>query len=221
MNNTRITGGVYLVINPTILKETLVAKLTAALQGGINVVQIWNKWNADTNKADIITTICQLCNPYNVPVLINADWKLLNQFPMLSGVHFDEIPDNYELIKRTIEREIIAGITCGNNINTAQWAIENKLSYISFCSIFPSASAGICEIVHPDIINKVRELSKMPIFIAGGITPENITSLKSTFPFDGVAVVSAVMKAENPATKVKEYKSVLTHNKYQHDYKNN
>lgn len=61
----------------------------------------------------------------------------------------------------------------------------------------------------------------MPIFVVGGITVENIVSLKNTIPFDGVAVISVIMKADNPMIKVKKHNTILTDNTKKHDSKNN
>jgi len=210
MNSTqKITGGVYLVINPSTQKGILIAKLEAALNGGISVVQIWNKWDKDTGKTEIVTAICTVCKAYNVPVLINEDWTLLQQYPLLDGVHFDKIPSDYGNIKRSINQEFIAGITCGNDMKNVYWAIEKQLDYISFCSLFPSSSAGSCEIVTPSIITSTRLLTDMPIFIAGGITPENIVGLRQTIPFDGVAVVGGIFKSDDPMQQTKEYVNAL------------
>lgn len=222
MSNTKkITGGVYLVVNPSIQKDILLTKLKLALDGGISVVQIWNKWNEPVSKTEIITVICNLCKTYNVPVLINEDWKLLQNFPLLDGVHFDKIPDDYNNIKRSINRGFITGITCGNDLKNVYWAIENQLGYISFCSMFPSLSAGTCEIVAPAIINDTRLLTDIPIFIAGGITPESIAALTHTIPFDGVAVVGGILKSDDPLQQTKEYVNALQQKLKKDDLKNN
>lgn len=210
MNNPgKITGGIYLVINPSVQKETLIAKLTSALVGGINILQVWNKWDEAVNKTEIINAICNNCKSYHVPVLVNEDWTLLQQHPFLNGVHFDRIPDDYEAIKKEVNREFITGITCGNDLKNVHWAIENQLDYISFCSMFPSASAGSCEIVSPSIINDTRQLTDIPIFIAGGVTPENTAVLAQSISFDGIAVVGGIFKADDPMLQTKKYINAL------------
>ena len=208
-NSGKITGGIYLVLNPSIEKEILIAKLTSALAGGISVVQVWNKWEETVNKTEIINAICNICRINNVPVLVNEDWTLLQQCPFLNGVHFDNIPADYEAIKKEVNREFITGITCGNDLKNVYWAIENRLDYISFCSMFPSGSAGCCEIVSPSIINETRQLTDMPIFIAGGVTPENTEVLAQSIPFDGIAVVGGIFKADDPMLQTRKYINAL------------
>jgi len=52
----------------------------------------------------------------------------------------------------------------------------------------------------------------MPIFLAGGIRPENIGKLKE-LSFDGIAVISGVMGSDNPDEAVREYVKQLKANK--------
>jgi thiamine-phosphate pyrophosphorylase len=206
----KITGGIYLVLNPAIDEATLLAKLQSALQGGIQVVQIWNNWQPDADKPALIKKIAAICAPYHIPLLINQDWKLLRDVPELDGIHFDAIPGSLSLIRDAVSRPFITGITCTGSLDTVAWAEDNGLNYVSFCSMFPSSSAGSCDIVTPLTVKRARVLTAMPLFVAGGITPQNIISLKKLTPFDGVAVISGIMSADDPEQKVKQFKEALS-----------
>lgn len=46
----------------------------------------------------------------------------------------------------------------------------------------------------------------MPIFLAGGIKPENIKLLRK-LDFDSVAVISGIMGAKNPTAAAQDYYS--------------
>ncbi|UOE49107.1 thiamine phosphate synthase [Mucilaginibacter sp. SMC90] len=220
-NTPKITGGIYLVLNPAIDEAILLAKLKSALLGGIQVVQIWNNWQPAADKPALIEKIAAICKPYAVPLLINADWTLLRDVPALDGIHFDNIPASLSLIQNTVSRPFLTGITCSENLQTVAWAQDNHLDYVSFCSMFPSSSAGICNIVMPATVKRARLLTGMPIFVAGGITPQNIPGLKKLTPFDGVAVISGILSAEDPEQKVKEFKNALSINPTQHATENN
>jgi len=205
----KITGGIYLVLNPAMDQNLLLAKLAAALTGGIQVVQIWNNWQPDANKLALVEAIASLCLPYHVPLLINEDWELLTRCPHLQGVHFDSIPADLVTIKAAIGRPFLTGITCPGNLDTVTWADANGLDYVSFCSMFPSASAGDCSIVMPATVRQARAITSIPLFVSGGITPENLVLLKKEIPFDGVAVISGILSAPHPEEKVKQYQHAL------------
>jgi thiamine-phosphate pyrophosphorylase len=216
----KITGGVYLVINPAIDEDKLLGKLQAALSGGIEVVQIWNNWSPGANKRVLIEKVASLCKPHHVPLLINQDWVLLRDIPALDGIHFDTVPASISLIRDTVNRSFISGITCTGSLDTVAWAEDNGLDYVSFCSMFPSSSAGSCDIVTPLTVKRARTLTAMPLFVAGGITPQNIISLKKTTPFDGIAIISGIMSADDPEQKVKQFKLALSANPTQHATQN-
>jgi thiamine-phosphate pyrophosphorylase len=206
---SQITGGIYLVLDPAMNQGLLLAKLAAALTGGLQVVQIWNNWLPGADKLKLIEAIAILCQPYNVPLLINEDWQLLAQSPYLQGVHFDNIPAEFNVIKAAVGKPFLAGITCSGSLDTVIWANENHLDYISFCAMFPSPSAGNCDIVMPATVRQARNITTMPIFVSGGITPENISLLKMETPFNGVAVISGILSADHPQQKVQLYKDAL------------
>lgn len=205
-----ITGGIYLVLDPSINKSKLFKKLEQALDGGVEIIQIWNHWPdsfSQSNKKDLIDEILKITKNYGGPVLINDDWTLLKNTD-LDGIHFDETPEDFEQIKNEIEREFIAGITCSNNLEIIQWADDHDFDYISFCSMFPSSSVDSCEIVRPDTVQKAREITDLPLFVSGGITPENLSELND-IEFQGVAVISGILNSESPRESANVYKQKL------------
>jgi thiamine-phosphate pyrophosphorylase len=207
-----ITGGVYLVLDPTIDKELLIKKLSAAVKAKLQVVQIWNNWLPGADRLGLIEVIAGICHPYQIPLFINDDWRLLATCPFLDGVHFDHIPADFEIIKHTIGKPFLAGITCSGNLDAVVWADANGLNYVSFCAMFPSSSAGSCDIVMPATVRQARLITQLPFFVSGGITVENISSLKKETPFDGVAIISGILSADDPQQKVQQYKTALSIN---------
>lgn len=209
INRKHITGGLYLVINPALEFDILLQKLAAALAGGIDIVQIWNNWPGGLDKLSFISKIASMCRPYEIPLLINQEWSLLLDTTDLDGVHFDTFPDMLLTIREAVARDIIIGVTCSGNLETVQLAQENKLDYISFCSMFPSSSAGSCAIVMPETVRLAGEITNLPIFISGGITPENAMLLKEKTAFDGIAVISGILSAKNPEKQARAYQNIL------------
>lgn len=206
--NQKISGGLYLVVDPK-PGLSILPRVECALRGGVDIIQLWNNWNSGDQRSELILGICSMSQRYGVPVLINENWQLLNDFP-LDGIHFDQIPKNWNEIKEKLNRPFMAGITCGNEENNIAWAINNNLDYISFCSMFPSTSATSCELINPAIIKLTRQRSDIPIFVSGGITPKNISSLLS-LGINGVAIISGILKAENSEMAAAEFKRSLQH----------
>jgi len=208
MERQKITGGIYLVLDPSMEKSLLLDRLRGALEGGVQLVQIWDNWPIGfdkSKKSELVHRITYIARPFKVPVLINEEWELLLGCD-LAGVHFDQVPGNYDSIKAAIPPETIVGITCGNDLKIVEWADQQRMDYISFCAMFPSRSAGECEIVSPDTIRKARSLTDIPLFVSGGITPENISQLKE-LDIAGIAVISGILSQTDP----KEAASIYNH----------
>lgn len=204
-----IKRGLYLVVDPALELNMLLEKLKSALSGGIQVLQIWNNFRKESDRLFIVEKISRLCKPYSIPVLINEDWSLLLQTKDIDGVHFDCLPDDLQSIRDVIGRPIITGVTCSGNLDIVSLANKNGLDYISFCSMFPSSSAGSCSLVPPETVLQAGKLTRLPIFISGGMTPENTASLKKEIPFDGVAAISGILNAANPRQEVEAYQIAL------------
>lgn len=210
MEPQKITGGVYLVLDPCLERNVLFGKLKQALDGGVEALQIWNNWPASftlTDKHEFINELRKITSEYSIPVVINEEWELLRTTD-LDGIHFDGIPDQYQQLKSNIDRDFIAGITCGNYLNIVRWAEENELDYISFCSMFPSASVDSCEIVRPETIRKARKITRLPLFVSGGLTPENIPQLTGLH-IDGIAVISGILSSGFPQEAASHYRQAL------------
>lgn len=208
-----IKGGLYLVVNPDMEENELMSKMEKAIQGGIDVVQVWNNWKDGQDKEGLLKAICRVVQSRHLPVIINEEWEMMLRTPV-DGVHFDSIPPDLDTIRQKIGRPFLCGLTCGNDVSRVQWAEENGLTYISFCSLFPSPSAGECEIVKKETVQQARRLTSLPIFLAGGITLDNIQELADT-GMNGIALISAIMNADDPQLATEAFKKQLEKSKHE------
>ena len=211
----KMSSGIYLIIDPSMDELILLNKLRLCLKEKLAAVQIWDNFNSARNILESINKICELCHAKNIPVLINNRWELINSY-LLDGVHFDNIPQNYDEIKKVVNRPFISGLTCSNDLTIVEWASVNKLDYISFCSMFPSKTANSCEIVNFNTIHEAAKHYKLPTYLAGGIKPENMHQLEQ-LNYTGIAVVSGIMRTNTPHESIKTYQEKLK----QHENRNN
>lgn len=196
-------SGIYLILDPAMDKILLLDKLKILIYEEIIAVQIWDNFKLGVNELDLIQEIVQICHSQNIPVFINNRWEFLAS-TQLDGVHLDKIPQDFFEIKNACKIETMWGITCNNDIGVVQWAADNEFDYISFCSMFPSSTANSCDLVRFDIIQEASRISTIPIFLAGGIKPENV-SLLNELPYSGIVLVSGVMNEEQPQKAIKKY----------------
>lgn len=202
-----ILKGVYIVVDPLMDENKIIQQLEKIKNEKISAVQIWNNPKVENIKNSLIDNIIRVFQNTPTPILINDQWKLLENHD-LDGVHFEKLPEDWERIREEISKPFIKGLTLQNDLTSVPLFNELNFDYLSFCSLFPSPTADQCEIVSQDTVEKCRKLTSKPIFLAGGINLENIQSIQH-LPADGIAVVSSIMNAENPLEKLKEYNNIL------------
>ncbi len=212
----KIQSGVYLIVDPSANRDQLLNTLEKIVHEKIAAVQIWDNFLPNETPLPFIIQVLHLCHSQNIPVLINNRWELLKSIN-LDGVHFDEKPHDIFCLKRELERDLIIGITCNNDLSVVRWAHQKRLDYISFCSMFPSSTANSCGLVNFDTIRSAQEITDIPIFLAGGINPANMHKL-ATLKFSGVAVVSGIMNAADPLNQLKSYQEKIKETKNEIKY---
>lgn len=195
-----LKNGIYLIVDPAMDEKILLEKIDRIVGSPIVAVQIWDNFQTGQSIETLVWQIHKRCSPAGIPVIINNRWEYLQHTP-LDGIHFDQIPLDLAALRAAIARPFITGLTCSNDLSLVQWAADNQLAYISFCSMFPSATATSCELVDFQTVREARQLFKNPIFLAGGIRPHNLRQL-TDLHYDGIAVVSGIMDADHPAAAI-------------------
>jgi len=207
MKNQTIQSGIYLIIDPSMDEEILFSKLNLIVKEKIAAIQIWDNFKENQNIEELLLRIYAKTSLHNIPLLINNRWEILKQIP-LDGIHFDEIPENFNEIKKEINRDFITGITCNNDLSTIEYPEKHQYDYISFCSMFPSKTANSCELVNFETVQKAKSIFSGKIFLAGGIDLNTIENLDK-LDYDGIAVVSGIMSADNPSETIKKYQQKI------------
>lgn len=208
MNNVRkITGGLYLVIDPSMERTVLLHTLQQVLEEEVAAVQIFDQFDSMADPLELVKEVIRLCHNKQIPVLMNNHWEWLMEAD-LDGIHFDRLPEHFDSLRKQIQRPFITGVTCNNDLSVIVEAIRMQVDYISFCSMFPSTTSNSCELVEFETVQQARRLTSIPLFLAGGIRPANMAELKS-LPYDGVAVVSGIMSAPDPGSAIRQYLNQL------------
>lgn len=197
---------IYLNIDPSMELAELCSKLNLILKNKVYAVQIWDNFKKEENIEIIINKIKLICNVNKVPIIIKNRLELLHKFD-LDGIHFDKIQTNFNSIKNQIINKI-KGITLSNNLNNIAWLNNNDFNYISFCSMFPSNTTNSCEFVNFETITNASKSFNNKIFLAGGISLENINKLNE-LEYDGIALISGIMNSINPNETFKSYNKHL------------
>lgn len=199
--------GLYLVVNPAPGTDAVLEKVDAAIRGGVSVLQVWNNWGADQDPTAFVQAAIALAQPHGVPVLVHERPDLLAT-TAADGIHYDTATLTPAEIRASAGRRVLYGITAGNNLGRVHWARLEGADYVSFCSVFASPSAGVCELVDLETISAARRLGGIAIFASGGITPEN-TGRVIGAGANGVAVISGILGADDPEAAARRYRAAI------------
>ena len=182
-----------------------------AVKGGAQLVQLRAK---DASEQQIIAAteaIQQKITPYNALLLIN-DMPQTSQKNYGNGVHLGQ-EDISPIEARTIlGKEAIIGLTI-HSYDEALNAPYECIDYVGLGAMFPSISKLMQDVMDFDQLQKItqhiRTKSDCAIFGVGGIDQDNMDQLQQ-YNLDGIAIIAAISKADDPAAISREIKHKLS-----------
>ncbi len=212
----------YLVTDSTqaILEDKdLASVVEAAVEGGVTVVQYRDKKSETASLIRMGKRLRAITKKYNVPLLIN-DHVGVAQAVGADGVHIGQEDMDLETAQKILGPDAIIGVTA-NNLSEAEVAARGGASYLGIGTVYATptkedtksiiGTAGVKDILH--------RLSTMaltiPTVAIGGINASNVQRIifqseSPTKGLDGVAVVSAIMAAQDPKAAASRLKSLIS-----------
>lgn len=203
---TRLQG-LCLVVDPSVPHRRLVDIVEKSLKGGVDLLQLWKPRGDSLEIRGLARELLNLAKDYDVPLLINNDLQLAKAVEA-NGVHFDGYDVTPSDARKALNEQSIVGYTVGNDLSWIKWAETGGADYMSFCSVFPSISAIQCEIIPLRTLRSAKSLTDMPVFASGGITLSNAHLVLET-GVDGIAVISAILKASDPEQAAESFKAII------------
>ncbi len=195
--------GLYLVVSPILPTDALLFAVERALEGGVDIVQFLSEQeNSEVRK--VAVKLAELTQGRDKPFLINTDIALAKEV-QADGVHFDNLETAPAEVREALGENCIVGYTVNADMEKIRWAENVGANYVSFCSVFQTCTSSHCPIVPLEKISAARAETVLSMFAAGGINLENVKKVLAT-GVDGVAVTSALLRAENPKQTAMAFK---------------
>jgi thiamine-phosphate pyrophosphorylase len=188
----------YLVTSPS---EHLEARVEAALQGGVTLVQYRDKDADDLTRLQQGEQIKHLCQKYNALFVVNDRVDLAVALDA-DGVHLGQQDIPIALARQILGHNRLVGRSthCPEDLHRA---LEEGADYIGVGPVYETptkpgrAAAGI------DYVHYAAAHATVPWFAIGSINTENLVEVLEA-KAERVAVVRAIMEAENP-TLITQY----------------
>lgn len=117
------------------------------------------------------------------------------------AVEADGLHVGQEDLPAAVARRLLPGRLLGVSSHSPQQAAQAQADgadYVAIGSIFPTGTKAAFELVGLEAIRRARPLVSAPLVAIGGITLANVRQVIEAGA-DGVAVISAIGQAEDPA----------------------
>ncbi|GBF80046.1 thiamine phosphate synthase [Aphanothece sacrum] len=193
----------YLVTSP---HDNLFSIVEKALQGGLNLVQYRDKNTDDIIKLETAKILCQLCHKYEALFIMN-DRVDIALAVNADGVHLGQQDIPIALARQIIGPNRIIGRSTTNEQEMAK-AITEGADYIGVGPVYSTPTKAGKKAAGLTYVNYATNTAKITWFAIGGIDTININEVINAGAKQ-IAVVRAIMEAENPTIITKKLLSQL------------
>lgn len=186
--------GLYVITDQQLMPaERFCDMAEAALSAGARLIQYRDKSRDTGKRLEQARQLRRLCNQYNALLIINDDIELTQKCEA-DGIHIGKDDASLSEVRRQLGADYIIGVSCYNDSELAQRAIESGADYIAFGSFFGSQIKPDAPRASTQLIAQVKSTHSTPVCCIGGINRENCGELVSQGA-DMLAVISDVFDA--------------------------
>lgn len=181
--------------------EQFVDKVEKALRSGVTLLQLREKNKTGREFYHEALAVKKLADKYNVPLIINDRIDIALAVDA-AGVHVGQSDIPVAQARRLLGADKIVGATT-KTLEQAAQAVQEGADYLGVGAMFPTTTKVITVPTSKATLCEICEAVDIPVVAIGGINIDNIGTLAGC-PIDGVAVVSAIMKAQDAAKATAE-----------------
>lgn len=205
-----IIKGLYAVTPDEPDTDALLAKVEAALLGGINILQYRNKQANHKLLTQQAQAILPLCRQYNVPLIINDSVKLCLTLDA-DGVHIGEEDGNLSEVRTRLGPNKILGASCYNRFDLALTAQQAGADYVAFGACFASTTKPNAPVASLDLFKLAQAQLHIPTVAIGGITLTNVLQAIDAGA-SAIAVINAIFNSSDVKLSTQQFAQLFDTN---------
>jgi len=194
MKRSRISG-IYAITPDTEDTAQLIANVSAALAGGIRLVQYRNKSGSAQLRRYQCEALLERVQAVSATLIVNDDTQLALDM-RASGVHLGKGDGSVADARRLLGRDAIIGVSCYNDFDRAREQEQAGADYVAFGSFYPSITKPAAVSASLDLLSLAKSQLRIPVVAIGGIDRNNAMLLLESGA-DAVAVVSALFSVDD------------------------
>lgn len=189
----------YLITMPC---PNLFTVVEAALQAGLTLVQYRDKESTDTHRYEIAQKLCSLCHKYQALFIVNDRVDIALAVDA-DGVHLGQQDMPLGVARQLLGHQRIIGCST-TNADELKRAMDGGADYVGVGPVYATPTKAGKPPTSWDYIAAVARNWPKPWFAIGGIDLTNSATVLEK-GVARIAVVRAIMAAENPGLTTQQF----------------
>lgn len=179
-------------------------RVEEACKGGVTLVQLREKDKSTREYINLAEKVHEITQRHNIPLIIDdrVDVALAIN---AEGVHVGQSDMPVKTARMLMRDDKIVGATA-KTVVQATLAYSEGADYLGVGAIYPTTTKVKTILTSVDTLKEIVKSVPIKVNAIGGLNKNNISILRDS-GIDGICVVSAIMKADNPQLAAKELKT--------------
>jgi len=201
--------GLYAVTPDDNLLPRLSVLVSAALQGGVKIVQYRNKTAPAPLRRSQAAELVRICRAEGAKLIVNDDLALALEIGA-DGVHLGKDDGDLSAARALLGPRRLLGISCYADLKRAEAAVAAGADYIAFGAMFPSPTKPAAVQAPLALLGeaKARFGDRCAIAAIGGITLNNAPQVIAAGA-DLVAVITDLFDAMDITSRAEAYQKLF------------
>ncbi len=202
----------YVITDPYLSKgRSHMEVVEKAIAGGATMIQLREKESTSLDFYRLAKEVVSATKKQGVPLIINDRVDIALAVDA-EGIHVGQKDLPAPVVRKMIGKDKILGVSAGN-IEEAKIAEKEGADYIGVGAVFSTATKSDArQAIGLERLQTVAKSVNIPAVAIGGINHDNVEAVIQS-GVDGVAVVSAIVAAENIQKAAEEMKIFIDRSK--------
>jgi len=202
--------GLYAITDSVLMPNDneLLSRIEAALRGGTRIVQYRDKSDDAEKRLRQARALIDLCNQFDVPLLINDDSQLAKASGA-AGVHLGQSDGLLTEARDLLGRDAIIGVTCHDSLNFAREGQQAGADYVAYGAFYASKTKPNASPAPLSLLAESKTQIKLPTVAIGGITVDNAAQTLAAGA-DMLAVVHSLLAAEDVEQQARRFSQLFS-----------
>lgn len=187
-------------------EDEFLFRVEEACKGGVTLIQLREKDRTTREYISLAHKVHTITQSYGIPLIIDdrVDVALAVD---AEGVHVGQSDMPVKLARQLMGEDKIVGATA-KTVPQALEAYEQGADYLGVGAIYPTTTKVKTVLTSVDTLKEIVKAVPIKVNAIGGLNKDNIGVLRNS-GIDGICVVSAIMKADNPCVAAKELREAF------------